>query len=46
VHEGGNFGEVRARPDNIQDFQALAHGAFVSSEGSIASKKWSFDAPD
>jgi hypothetical protein len=29
VHEGGNFWEVRARPDNIQDFQALAHGALV-----------------
>ncbi len=38
VHEGGNFGEVRARPDNIQDFQALAHRALVPlSEGSIAS---------
>jgi hypothetical protein len=30
VHEGRDFWEVGARADDIQDFQALAHEAFVS----------------
>jgi len=30
THKGRDFREVRARSDDIQDFQALAHGAFVS----------------
>jgi len=30
VHEWRDFREVGARPDDIQNFQALAHGAFVS----------------
>jgi len=28
AHEWGDFGEVRRRPDNIEDFQALAHWMF------------------
>src|SRR5258708_490790 len=47
VHEGGNFREVRARPDNVQDFQALAHRALVPlSGGSIASGQRAFRAPE
>ena len=30
AHKGHDFREVRARPDNIENFQVLAHGAFVS----------------
>jgi hypothetical protein len=30
MHKRRDFREVGARPDDIQNFQALAHGAFVS----------------
>jgi hypothetical protein len=30
VHQGGDLREVGARSDDIQDFQALAHGGFGS----------------
>jgi len=30
THERCDFREVRARPDDIENFQVLAHGAFVS----------------
>jgi hypothetical protein len=30
MHKRRNFREVGARPDDIQDFQALGHGTIVS----------------
>ena len=30
AHKGRDFREVRARPHDIENFQVLAHGAFVS----------------
>jgi len=30
AHKRRDFREVRARPDDIENFQVLAHGAFVS----------------
>ena len=46
AHKRGDFREIGAGADDTQDFQALAHGAFVfGSNRSIAPGYWTFGRP-